>query len=140
MEEYLRVIAHALFLKNMYHNAHHVVGRAPFFSDHSALGDFYGEVDGEYDMLAEKCAAKYGSEKLSLPVIMSLAAEKSKAMMPAAENKEYFMRGLRAEQELCQMLESMIKSIPTSEGERQLMGNICQSSEARQYKIKQRIK
>ena len=73
-------------------------------------------------------------------MLMSLAADKSKGMTPAAENKEYFMRGLRGEQELCQMLESMIKSIPTSEGERQLLGNICQSSESRQYKIKQRIK
>ena len=140
MEEYLRTLAHALFLKNMYHNAHHVVGRAPFFSDHKALGGFYEEADNEYDMLAEKFCAKYGSEKLSLPLLMSMAAEKSKAMGPAPENKEYFMRGLRAEQELCQMLEAMVKGIPTSEGERQLLGNICQSSEGRQYKIKQRVK
>jgi DNA-binding ferritin-like protein len=124
----------------MYHNGHHVVGRAPFFADHAALADFYEAVDGEYDMLSEKFCSKYGSDKLSFSVLMGLAADKARGAAAPTENKDVFTRGLQAEQELCKLLENMIKTLPTSEGERQLLGNICQASEGRQYKIKQRIK
>lgn len=140
MDQYLKLVAHLLFMKNFYHNAHHVVSRAVFFADHAALADFYEALDDEYDSVAERFCAKFGCEQLSLPVLMALVAEKSKTVAHPKENKDVFMRGLQIEGELCAQAEAMIKGMPLTEGDKQLLGNLCVSSEGRQYKIKQRIK
>lgn len=140
MEQMIKVIAHLLFMKQFLHNAHHIVGRVPFFADHEALSSFYTEIDSQYDSLAERFVGIFNPESLSLPVLMSLATEKAKSVQPAKENKDFFTQALMFEKELCSQLDAIIKTLNPSEGTKQLLGDICDKSEARQYKIKMRIR
>ena len=55
------------------------------------------------------------------------------------ENKEYFKQGLSLEKQLCILIENFIKK-GCSSGTEQLIGDVANRSECRQYKILQRLK
>ena len=123
-----------------YHNAHHLVARMPFFSDHEALKEFYEHLDGDYDDVAERLIGLTGSENLNLQLIILGVQDKLQQIPPSfKENSMYFEMGLKLEQELYGKVDFVIKSGIT-EGTKQLLGEILNQSEMRVYKIKQRIK
>ena len=55
------------------------------------------------------------------------------------ENKVFYQFQLMMEQELCKKI-SMAIAAGVSPGTEQMLGDLCDKSEVRQYKIKQRIR
>lgn len=124
-----------------YHSSHLLCARVPFFSDHSALGEFYAELDGEYDSIAERVIGSIDPNMLHLPTISAGVSAKLQGLpsVEAKENSQFFEVALSLETELRSDIDELIKS-GVSEGTRQLLGDISDSSEKRCYKIKQRLK
>lgn len=137
-----KLISHLLLMKICYHNAHHLASRIAFFSDHEALGGFYEELDGDYDSLVERTIGLIGSDMANLSLIMSGVMQKIPGCpsTKAANNGDHFKYGLQMETELTMLVEAICKSPECKESTKQLISEIGNKSEMRQYKIKQRIK
>ena len=119
---------------NIYaHNCHNTVACATFFQDHSFLADAYAAYDSDYDDVIERMIG------LDLPCNLNevhvLAVQNlQKLPYEYTENKQCFETLLQLEQALCQKVQAELTN--SSEGTKQLLGEICNKSEARQYKIK----
>lgn len=122
-------------------NAHQLVKGTPFHSDHAFFGDVYNEVAGDFDDLAERIIGLYGEEPLALqPMLASVVAKLSDApSVGVDDNKIFYMHQLKMEDSLCKIVERIIAA-GVNPGTEQLIGEICNKSEMRKYKIKQRMK
>lgn len=120
------------------HNAHNLCARIVFFQDHEFLGDLYSKYESEYDSVIERIIGLQGSDQLDLVAIQIAAVDRLKSYpQKAPENAKYFEMILAMEKEICERVKMLI---PTStEGTKQLIGEMANQSEIRQYKIKQRI-
>jgi DNA-binding ferritin-like protein len=135
------ILVHLRAMHLFAQNAHHLVARGPFFSDHAFFGETYEAMSDAYDSVAERIIGLMGEEALKPQTIPLEANEKIK-MAPSTgvkENKVFYQFQLMMEQELCKKI-AMTISAGVSPGTEQLLGNIADVSEVRQYKIKQRIK
>jgi DNA-binding ferritin-like protein len=133
-------IAILLRLMQLYtHNAHNLVKGPVFMPDHSMLGDLYPTYESAYDDLIERLIGK--GEMPDLVAIQEQAVIQLKAK-PAQvpENKVYFEQILMMEKQLCQSIETYIVANKCSEGTKQMLGDMCDKSEMRQYKLSRRIK
>ena len=118
-------------------NAHNLTKGRSFFSDHEALSDFYVEAAESYDMVIERILGT--EEKCDLVLIHEKTVATMKKLPHYVEDqKGMFNALLSLEKELCSMVNSMDKS-KLSEGTVQLVGEIANRSEARQYLIKRRL-
>lgn len=115
------------------HNAHNMAKGASFFADHKFLGQVYPEYESAYDSVVERAIGL--DMQMDLSTVTRMAAEGSSVMSLEAP----FMSLLEGEQLVCESIESILQT-PVTEGTKQLLGEICNQSESRQYKIKQRIK
>lgn len=127
------------FLQLYSHNAHNLVKGPVFFSDHDFLGELYSEYETDYDDIVERMVG------LGMPIKLvgiRLEAVKLLSSLPEVEkeNKDYFKNILSLEKQLCKKIEEFIAGNPVSEGTKQLLGDLCNKSEKRQYKLLQRIK
>jgi DNA-binding ferritin-like protein len=122
-----------------YHQAHNLAKGASFFADHEALGEFYAAAEGDYDSVIERMIGTHGPQSVDLMQIVKGVYTKLKSVPSGnvSENREYFSAGLQMEKELCSLVQSIAPSV--SEGTRQMIGDIADRSEVRQYKLKQRI-
>lgn len=135
------ILVHFRAMQFFAQNAHHLVARAPFHSDHSFFGETYEAMADAYDSVAERIIGLMGEEALKPQTIPLEANEKIK-MAPSTgvkENKVFYQFQLMMEQELCKRISAAIAA-GVSPGTEQLLGTFCDESEIRQYKIKQRIK
>jgi len=123
------------------HSAHNLVGRVPFHQDHEFFGEIYPIFNSDYDDVAERIIGLFGESSLNINDILSkvLAKVQTLPSIGVKENSLYYQVQLKLEQELCSLIAQIIAS-GASEGTKQLLGDICNASESRQYKIKQRIK
>jgi DNA-binding ferritin-like protein len=123
------------------HSAHNLVAHVPFFQDHEFFGDAYSAHEKDYDDVAERNIGLYGEMDLALaPLLAAVSAKlQSAPSVGVKENSVFFQYQLQLEMELCKLVAQIIAS-GCSEGTKQLLGDICNASESRQYKIKQRIK
>lgn len=121
------------------HHIHHIVSRALFFQDHEAFSDFYKQLEDDYDGVAERIVGFSGSLDIQL-LNKEVFQKLNTVQFNTAENKDLFKQLLILEKELCSLCNLLDKSPDTSSGTKQLVGDICNLSEIRQYKIKQRIK
>ena len=123
------------------HSAHNLVDGINFFSDHAFFGDAYSAHDSAYDDVAERTIGTLGEDSLRLENIAAGAAIKLKGCpsVGVKENSAFYQYLLQMEQNLCIMIQATIQA-GASEGTKQMLGNICDTSEMRQYKIKQRLK
>ncbi len=130
-----QLAAHLRYMQLCAHNYHNLAKGSLFFADHKYLGSLYEEYEDAYDSVVER------SLGLGLPIdlvaVQKLAAGRLEPYVQK-ENKESFKMLLQAEQELCGVIEQAIKSGGMTEGTKQFLGNICDQSESRQYKLKQR--
>lgn len=124
------------------HHAHNLVSRAVFFQDHDFFGEQYPVYEADYDSIIERIVGMQGEGQLSLtPLLQAVSAKLINApSIGVKENKIFFQYLLQQEQELCKIVEDLCKIPGTSQGVIQTLGTICEKSEVRQYKIKQRIK
>ena len=122
-------------------NAHHLVKGNTFQQDHDFFGDVYEGVAGDYDDVAERIIGLYGEEHLNLQTVLSGVVSKLSGAPSAKteDNKVFYNYQLSLEETLCPLIKKIISS-GTTPGVEQLIGEICNKSEMRQYKIKQRLK
>jgi DNA-binding ferritin-like protein len=122
--------------------AHNLCGRVPFFQDHEFFSETYEQLESDYDSVFERTVGLYGEQSsLELSNLVSLVSSKlkDKSTIGQKENSIYFSTLLEMEKELCVLIEKKVTS-KASEGTKQLIGEIANKSEMRQYKIKQRLK
>lgn len=138
----LDIAAQLRTLQLFYHQAHNLSKGSSFFSDHDAFGGFYGEAEAGYDQVAERIIGLHGPEVFSLGRILK-RVENNLSALPRMEliksNEDFFDIALVMEKELCGMCDAEIEN-GTTEGTKQMLGDLCNFSEIRQYKIKQRLR
>lgn len=135
------ILVHLRTMQMFAQTAHQLVARGPFHSDHAFFGDAYEAAADAYDSVAERIIGLMGEEALKPQTILLEVNEKLK-MAPSTgvkENKLFYQFQLMMEQELCKKV-SMAIAAGVSPGTEQMLGDLCDKSEVRQYKIKQRIK
>lgn len=118
------------------HNCHNMIKGPTFFADHEHLGALYPVYEATYDSVVERVIGLGFDPDLSQ---VTLEAASLVASSPVGD-KNCFQVLLVLEQELCSKCQEYISSTPMSEGTKQLLGDICDKSEARQYQLRQRIK
>lgn len=123
-----------------YHQAHHLAKGDAFFGDHKAFEKFYLELEETYDMAAERVVSHYSPDHLNLGHIALGVGQVLEQIPPmnGLDNSQFFIQGLHMEKTLCGYCASVIQQGVT-EGTRQMLGDFCNQSEIRQYKIHQRI-
>ena len=123
-------------LQFLAHRAHHVTKGPTFFEDHEFLGELYPAYEAAYDSAVERVIG-LGTEKLSIAKI-NIAAAKMSAILPDETKPEPFFRAiLKGEKDLCGMIDEAVKE--ASQGTQNLLQGFADESEARQYKLKQRL-
>ena len=125
------------YLQFYSHMSHNLVSGSSFFSDHEFLGDLYAAYEAAYDSVVERMIGL----KQSVDIIkLTDAAEEMLEKVPYTDIRGAFTQILQGEQMLCSIVEEEIKNNNPSEGTKQLIGEICNQSEMRQYKLQQRLK
>jgi len=123
------------------HSAHHLCKGPNFFSDHEFFGNVYSEIEEDFDGVAERIIGLYGEEHLQLQNLMSAVIVKLQGApsIGLENNKPLFEHQLKMEDQLCSLIKQVIAAGVTP-GVEQLIGEVCNKSEMRQYKIKERLK
>jgi DNA-binding ferritin-like protein len=134
MQELATYLRFLQFFAHVCHNLTHGEG---FFADHAFLGDLYKEYEDLYDATAER-AIGLGHQIDFRYVHTQAAALLNRENFQLQEPEVMFASLLRGEKTLCGYAAASING--ASEGTKQFLGNICDASESRQYKFKQRIK
>ena len=115
------------------HIAHNKLGGETFFQDHVFLGELYEAYEAAYDIVIERM--------IGLDEAVDLAKVQKDAAKDLAEPKSYeacFKEILTCEADLCKALEKMSKEVTL--GTNNMLAALADDSEARQYKLKQRLK
>lgn len=121
------------------HHAHNICFGSTFMQDHFFFGDSYEAFEKDYDDLIERIIGVKGKEGLELKVIMAQVMDiLPDDMLLIKDNKYFYMLQLRMEETIGQMIQEICKT-EEDEGIKQLLGDMKQTSQIRQYKIKQRI-
>ncbi len=116
------------------HNAHNLAKGEYFFADHEFLGDLYEEYEGNYDSVVERMIGTDGTAPL---------AEINKTACSMVEGKKAddcelaFKTILATEKDLCRQI--AVDSKGASIGTQNLLADLADKSEMRQYKIGRRI-
>lgn len=141
-EYYLKIAIQLRAMQMFYHSAHHLSSRVAFFVDHEAFGSFYEACDSGFDGIMERTIGLHGPQVGALNPILQAVAQKCATLpsIEAKDNKQLFEVGLKLEQELCGLIDQVLKSGQCTEGTKQLLGDEANESEMRQYRIKMRIK
>lgn len=118
-------------------NLHNLVSGSSFFADHNALSDFYVTAASDYDSVVERMIG-LGME-IDLVQITVKASDHVKKLPIPDSNEKAMELILALEKQLCKEVQSEVKK-EISEGTKQLIGEIANKSEGRQYLISQRLK
>lgn len=130
-----KLAADIRFMQFFGHNCHNLIKGETFFVDHPELAALYGSYESIYDSIVERAIGI--DEEIDLVEVQQEAiATLAKAKMPD-DFTTAFRSILTYEKYICSQIEKMLDGY--SEGTRQFLGNIADQSEARQYKLKQRI-
>ncbi len=132
----LRAICQLRALQLYYHYCHNLTKGPSFNADHELFKSFYESADSEYDRMVEYHIAAFGSLE-SDTVTKQVAVLLDGLSVEQMSTDEMFANGLKMEYDLYQDLTSIEEGSPI--GFRNLLGDISESSDVRQYKIKQRL-
>lgn len=141
MENCFNLLVQTRLMNLFYHNAHNLVGRVSFFSDHDFFGSAYGCLDTIYDGIAERGIGLYGMSFLNTGKVLSIVAQKFTSLpsLNVKSNKDYFVASEKLESELRMLCDKVMKDPKTSEGTKNMIAAVMDDSEVRSYKIKQRL-
>ena len=128
-------------LNMLYHHMHNIANGCSFAGDHDMLADMYAALEGEYDMLVERYIGLGNelSRDMAVEVLVE-SAEFLKSMpdsMGGANMNEFFQYALDMESALCTQLEAATAG--ASKGTTNLLEDLCDKGEARQYKLRRRV-
>ena len=138
----LKDIAVKLRTMHLYYQAaHNLVKGTVFYQDHEALGEYYTSIACDYDMTIERAITLEGDEVADPKIQLKQVYQDIKDLpcIDVKENKQYFTEGMKLEKELCKGIKEYIDK-GCSPGTEQLIGDIANRSEKRQYLISRRIK
>jgi DNA-binding ferritin-like protein len=130
MEETAKILR---FMQFYAHEAHNLCSGDTFFSDHDFFGGLYPTYESDYDSVVERMIGL--DMKVDINTLNMGAAELLKSAK-FKNAKQSFQTLLKTEKLLCKTIEEYLEKY--SEGTKQLLGEICNQSEIRQYKLKQR--
>lgn len=122
-------------LQLFYHNFHNNTKGASFFADHAFLGSAYGECEAQYDAVVEKVIGTGGDINL---IEVNVDGAKLLKQLGAGDDESSFNRALMCENRVVMLCGNCDKEA-TSVGVKNLVGGIADESEARIYKLKQRL-
>ena len=120
------------FLQLYTHNAHNLCYGETFFQDHDYFGELYPAYEAAYDNVVERMIG------LDLNPDLIQIQEISVSILKKYPSGS-FQTILEGEKKLCLKIQQLVPS-SQSEGTKQMLGDICDKSEIRQYKLKQRMK
>lgn len=125
----------------LFHQAHHLSKGDSFFGDHKAFEKFYLALEETYDTVAERVVSHYSPDHLNLGHIAMGVANILEQIPPMndQDNNDFFMQALHMEKILCGYCATVIQQGVT-EGTKNMLANICDESEKRQYLQHQRIR
>lgn len=133
----------AVYLKtlNIYaHAAHNLASRIVFNQDHEMLAEIYEAADSAYDGVIERIIGLSDLSEEELKNINLAAAQNNYQLSQGKDNADKLKVCLELEKEICSKIEELVKSGSVTVGTEQMIGNIADLSEVRQYKLKQRLK
>jgi DNA-binding ferritin-like protein len=123
-----------------YHTAHNLVKGTVFYQDHEALAEYYTTISSDYDCVIERAINLEGDSVAELKSQLKNVYNELKDIPNSVkENKQYFVKGLEFEKDLCEAIKEYIDA-GCSPGTEQLIGDVANRSEIRQYLINRRIK
>lgn len=129
-------------LQLMSHHFHNLAARVVFFQDHEFFAEVYGAAETGYDAVIERIIGLQGEGQLNLQQLMSNVSKKLEGVpsVGVKENKVFYQYILKEEMYICQKVKELIASGAVTPGTEQMLGDLADKSEIRQFKIKQRIK
>lgn len=129
-----------------YHHLHNNCSGASFFSDHQQLASFYSQADDDYDRVIERSIGLTSEMRPDELVRVMREVTDILDNMPKLYDfvvlNEHLNYALQLEESLCQEVEVYLNSEESrvTEGTRQLLGDVADKSEVRQYLIGRRLK
>lgn len=124
------------FLQLYAHNAHNLLGGPTFFSDHAFLGELYTTYESDYDAVVERTIGFKGT--IDLISIQKIAVQQLEKTGQCKTFQECFGLCLKWEETLCKTIEKIAKD--STQGTTNMLADIADRSEMRQFKLKQRLK
>lgn len=133
-----RVAISLRFMQLFAHNAHNLTSGTTFFQDHEFYGELYPAYEAAYDSVVERIIGSGDPDLKGGKIDLVAFQRKAVDMLEKIEfsNTRGFSALLDAEKSLCKAVEEEVKG--RSQGIVQLLGDIANASEMRQYKLKQR--
>ena len=124
-----------------YHNCHQITNGANFVGDHSLFSDFYKQIEGEYDSVAERTIGLFGVGLLSLKGIIERVEDQLESLQEPEQNspENMFAQGGLLEVRLQDWCDIIGTNEQVTIGTQNLIAQIADNSEARLYKIRQRL-
>jgi len=141
MDDMLRLLLVQLRSMHLYyHNCHNLTKGKSFFADHAAFNDFYSELDGQYDSVAERAVGLY-NEPLDLTIILPAITANLQIVLKDYTNSEDMHKGgVLLENELLKICAFIDNNPMTTSGTKDLVTGIADNAEVRLYKLNQRLK
>jgi len=132
----------AILLKtaNLYaHSAHNLTCGPSFFADHKQLAKFYEDYIEAYDSIIERIIGLYGRDNANIIEVTVQAVDKFKVLPLMVPTEDRFKTLLEIEKEIYSLIAQLEKHPEITCGTNQLITEIANQSEIRQYLIKQRL-
>ena len=141
MDEILRLLLVQLrSMQLYYHNAHNLTKGKTFFSDHAAFNEFYSELDGQYDSVAERAVGLY-NEPLDLSIILpAINMNLQIVLKDYKSTQDMHKGGVLLEDELLKICSLVEVNPRATDGTKNLVADIADKAETRLYKLNQRLK
>ena len=120
------------------HNAH-LLSKGPcFFQDHEAFGEFYPVYESAFDALIERTIG-LGSE-YDAQASFKMTGDMLASTWGCDEPEDCFEKLMDFEKKICSDVTDILTRMDTTQGVANFLQGLCDESESRQYKIKQRLK
>lgn len=116
------------------HHSHNMIKGQTFFEDHEFLGDLYKSYEDIYDNIVERMIGLGQGFDVIKILNDSITLLSSKTL-----GNDYFAQLLAMEKSLCTAIEIYLVENKCSEGTKNLLADICDKSEVRQYKLWGRV-
>lgn len=129
----MKLLVYLKYMNIYAHISHNILGGETFFQDHEFLAELYAKYEDVYDSLVEKFIGL--DKKLDLIKIHKSAID---ALGEPKDYEEAYSELLECEKAVCDACKEMTKDATI--GLANMLAQIADESEGRQYKIKQRLK
>ena len=131
----IKLATHLRYMQFYAHNAHNLCQGDTFFADHEELGDLYGVYESLYDSVVERMIGL--GQSVDLVKIQVEAAKMLDGEAAPTAFSSAFSGLLTCETDLCKVISDANEG--ASLGTQDLLQAMCNKSEVRQYKFKQRL-